>query len=411
MKKNLKPDLVYAFTIVELLIVIVIIGILAAITIASYTGMTKKANEATVQADLANASKKIKLYYILYNSYPESMPNDGTGRYCPSGPIVDTDYCIKPSTGTFNYSALTPTVDFNLVANSGTFTYIISKDSQPTSATITPITAVGAIIGTAQIGQVLTAGGITPAGATVSYQWQAATTTGGVYSDIAGATASTYAVSPNIMGKYVKLTVTGTGLFSGNQISNNTAQIPIDNTNWLTIGGQTWAKANLNVGVKIANSNNQADNAIVEKYCYSDSDSNCTSYGGFYQWNEAMQYVNTEKARGICSAGSHIPSDDEWKLLESSLGMAQLQLDIQGSRGTDQGFQLMNAGSSGMNIPLSGFRNNAGFSSSMSSSALIWSSTESGPNAWDRNLSSGYGTIYRGPTNKVFGSSVRCVGD
>jgi general secretion pathway protein G len=33
------------FTIVELLVVIVVIGILAAITIVSYTGITAKANE------------------------------------------------------------------------------------------------------------------------------------------------------------------------------------------------------------------------------------------------------------------------------------------------------------------------------------------------------------------------------
>lgn len=41
-----------AFTIVELLIVIVIIGILAAITIVSYSGLTQKATTAALQSDL-----------------------------------------------------------------------------------------------------------------------------------------------------------------------------------------------------------------------------------------------------------------------------------------------------------------------------------------------------------------------
>lgn len=52
-----------AFTIVELLIVIVIIGILAAITIVSYTGITQRANEATLKSDLANNKKRWR--YIM----------------------------------------------------------------------------------------------------------------------------------------------------------------------------------------------------------------------------------------------------------------------------------------------------------------------------------------------------------
>ena len=41
------------FTIVELLIVIVIIGILAAITIVAYNGIQQRAQAATVQSDPA----------------------------------------------------------------------------------------------------------------------------------------------------------------------------------------------------------------------------------------------------------------------------------------------------------------------------------------------------------------------
>ena len=41
-----------AFTIVELLVVIVVIGILASITIVSYRGITTKAAEASLQSDL-----------------------------------------------------------------------------------------------------------------------------------------------------------------------------------------------------------------------------------------------------------------------------------------------------------------------------------------------------------------------
>ncbi|MDK2899364.1 MAG: ral secretion pathway protein, partial [Patescibacteria group bacterium] len=65
--KTINPKLNYssssAFTIVELLIVIVIIGILAAITLVSYTGIASRANIATIQSDLSNASKKLSMYY------------------------------------------------------------------------------------------------------------------------------------------------------------------------------------------------------------------------------------------------------------------------------------------------------------------------------------------------------------
>jgi len=50
------------FTIVELLIVIVVIGILAAITIVAYNGITQKAIVASMQSDLANVSQQLKIY-------------------------------------------------------------------------------------------------------------------------------------------------------------------------------------------------------------------------------------------------------------------------------------------------------------------------------------------------------------
>ena len=50
------------FTIVELLIVIVVIGILAAITIVAYTGITQKANNAALTADIKQLQTKAAVY-------------------------------------------------------------------------------------------------------------------------------------------------------------------------------------------------------------------------------------------------------------------------------------------------------------------------------------------------------------
>ncbi len=49
------------FTIVELLIVIVVIAILAAISVVAYTGVQNRANDTAVQSDISNLAKKIQV--------------------------------------------------------------------------------------------------------------------------------------------------------------------------------------------------------------------------------------------------------------------------------------------------------------------------------------------------------------
>ena len=61
------------FTIVELLIVVVVIAILAAITIVSYNGITNKAHSSAAQASAATLQKKIGLYQSDKGTYPTSL--------------------------------------------------------------------------------------------------------------------------------------------------------------------------------------------------------------------------------------------------------------------------------------------------------------------------------------------------
>lgn len=60
------------FTIVELLIVIIIIGILAALVIVAYTGIQNRANDAAVQSDLRNVGQKVMTFYATEGKYPLS---------------------------------------------------------------------------------------------------------------------------------------------------------------------------------------------------------------------------------------------------------------------------------------------------------------------------------------------------
>lgn len=313
------------FTIVELLVVVVTIGILAAITVISYTGITQKANIASMQSDLNSASTQIKLFQVYSPSgdYP-------TANNCPSP--GSTEICLKSS-------------------GSNTFTngYSVNNSANPKTFTL----------------------------------------------DIINGTT-----------KY--------------RITNDTAPVLItasttladtDPANWMTIGTQVWARYNINVGAMITGVTAQTNNAVVEKYCYNDSVSNCTTYGALYQWNEAMQYVVNAGAQGICPTGSHIPSDNDWKILEVQLGMTQVTADATAWRGTDQGTKLKPSGTSGLNIPLAGLLTPDGSFHVLSSVTYLWSSSESSPNAWYRNLDLGYPTVYRGPEDKGNGFSVRCVGN
>ena len=68
------------FTLVELIIVIIIIGILAALAIPQFVSSTRDAQEATLSGDLAVMRNAMNLYYHQHGStYPGSVKEDGTG--------------------------------------------------------------------------------------------------------------------------------------------------------------------------------------------------------------------------------------------------------------------------------------------------------------------------------------------
>ena len=118
-----------------------------------------------------------------------------------------------------------------------------------------------------------------------------------------------------------------------------------------TSSAQTWMAENLKVGVRINVAQSQANNGIIEHFCYDDNDNNCTVYGGLYQWNEMMQYADTLGViKGICPDGWHIPTIDEWGKLITFVG------------GTDiAGGKLKEYGNTHWLSPNSGATNECGF--------------------------------------------------
>lgn len=58
------------FTIVELLIVIVVIGILAALVVTTFTGIQQKARDTERQTDIKAIHGQLEAYYAQNGSYP-----------------------------------------------------------------------------------------------------------------------------------------------------------------------------------------------------------------------------------------------------------------------------------------------------------------------------------------------------
>lgn len=70
-----KQQVSHGFTIVELLIVIVVIGILAAITIVAYNGISSQAKESALKSELQAAAKQLQLEKIRTGVFPANTDN------------------------------------------------------------------------------------------------------------------------------------------------------------------------------------------------------------------------------------------------------------------------------------------------------------------------------------------------
>ena len=86
----------HGFTIVELLIVIVIIAILAAITLVSYNGITRRANNAAIVSAAQQTYKLIESYIAINGVYPKATD----GYWC----------AVSSSAGCYSTPVLAPSM-------------------------------------------------------------------------------------------------------------------------------------------------------------------------------------------------------------------------------------------------------------------------------------------------------------
>jgi uncharacterized protein (TIGR02145 family) len=196
--------------------------------------------------------------------------------------------------------------------------------------------------------------------------------------------------------------------------------------NTIQIFSQCWLKENLNAGIMIDGSMGQSNNGTFEKYCYLNEPDSCIKYGGLYQWDEMMQYTAQQGVQGICPPDWHLPTDEEWKVLEGSVdsqyGIGDPEWDIFGYNGFDVGTNLKTTSGwfeNGNGTDLFGFsglpsgcRFDTGGFDDVGSYGYRWTSAEyDGTGGWFRHLSCHGPGVGRYEDVKGFGFSVRCLRD
>ena len=116
------------FTIVELLIVIVVIAILAAITIVAYTGIKERADATQVQSALTQTNKQVLAYAAEHaDVYPDTLGDIGVS----DGDVV-YEYTSNNTTSPRTYSLTA----WNTTA--GDIQYYISSTTASISEGVAP---------------------------------------------------------------------------------------------------------------------------------------------------------------------------------------------------------------------------------------------------------------------------------
>jgi uncharacterized protein (TIGR02145 family) len=189
-----------------------------------------------------------------------------------------------------------------------------------------------------------------------------------------------------------------------------------------TIGTQTWMAENL---AYLPSVNPPSDWDVTTPYNYvygyngttvsaAKATANYPTYGVLYNWPAALT---------ACPSGWHLPTDEEWKVLEKNQGMSQSDADAEGYRNSGTvGGKLKETGTAHWPGPNAGASNSSGFTalpggysvggfSSLGIAANFWSASasENVHTALFRSLSNSSDGVNRSLYLPYNGFSVRCL--
>lgn len=83
------------FTLVELLVVIVILGILAAVAVFAVGGVTDKGKQASCKADVNSVATASEAYYAKNGAYAADIARLVTAKFLRSAPGTGNGYTIN----------------------------------------------------------------------------------------------------------------------------------------------------------------------------------------------------------------------------------------------------------------------------------------------------------------------------
>ena len=197
--------------------------------------------------------------------------------------------------------------------------------------------------------------------------------------------------------------------------------------NTVKIGDRCWMAENLK------STHYSTGTSITGCYIYEDTDGNQYRWGRLYTWAAVMNGASSSNTipsgvQGVCPSGWHMPSDEEWKEAEMTIGMSRASADQQFWRGLFEGKKMRATGEalvwneasgaiegnnySGFTALPAGVRGVDGIYTGVMEKALFWSCTQEDIlYAWNRMLTFDHSDVHRTIANKTIGYSVRCVKD